>query len=287
MTEEAIRFGDDNRLVGIVTSPARDSLPRRAAVVLCGAGIVHRVGPHRLYVKLARTLAATGFTVLRFDFSGIGDSRAHAGSAPLDASGVGETQEAMNWLQAARNVDRFVLIGICSGAGFSFRTACIDRRVFGLSVINPAGHRWGTAEEMNRTMVRHYWRMTSTRAFRGKNLRKLLTLNVDRDTIARALATRLRSAVSNDDREPPHADRIAREFASLLARDVRVLLVYSEGDEGLDYYDLYLSPRLAASASSPHLSRATIAGANHTFTLLEHQARLLDTVRHWLDPLES
>lgn len=285
MTEEAVSFGDGGRLIGVVTNPSGESPAQRPAIVLCGAGVVHHVGPHRLYVKLARALAAMGFMVLRFDFSGIGDSRPHPDGLPLETTGVSETQEAMNWLQGARQQQRFVLMGICSGAGFSFRTACADPRVIGVAVINPAGHRWGTPEELHRTMLRHYWRMLSSRSFRGKNLRKLLTLKVDRATIARTVTARLHAAVSQVDEGRPQADRIGGEFESLLARDVRVLVVYSEGDEGLDYYRLFLEPRLATLPSTPRLSLETIADANHTFTLLGHQARLLEVLRRWADPI--
>src|SRR5689334_20064244 len=69
--ENAIVFGGDVRLVGIVTTPA-ETRADRTGVILLNAGVVHRVGPNRLYVTLARRLAQAGLTVLRFDHSGIG-----------------------------------------------------------------------------------------------------------------------------------------------------------------------------------------------------------------------
>jgi alpha/beta superfamily hydrolase len=69
-----VLFGRTRSLVGIITDPPEaERDPQRPAIVCLNAGIIHRVGPHRLYVKMARTLAAMGFVVLRFDFSGIGD----------------------------------------------------------------------------------------------------------------------------------------------------------------------------------------------------------------------
>ena len=64
--ERTIRFGSGERLLGIVT-PAPQPLAGAPVCLLFNAGVVHRIGPHRLNVKLARALAARGFTALRMD----------------------------------------------------------------------------------------------------------------------------------------------------------------------------------------------------------------------------
>ena len=66
-------FGTSHRLFGVLVKP-RVASADRPAVIMTNAGTVHRIGPHRLYVDLARELAELGFTVLRMDLSGIGDS---------------------------------------------------------------------------------------------------------------------------------------------------------------------------------------------------------------------
>ncbi|MBA2526699.1 MAG: hypothetical protein H0V18_13100 [Pyrinomonadaceae bacterium] len=281
MREQTLRFDKTSSLVGVVTDP-REASPNYPAIILLGAGIVHRVGPHRLYVKLARKLAAMGFVVFRFDFSGIGDSKVREDNLPFEQSAVAETQEAMDWLRAARNVDRFVLMAVCSGAGFSFRTACCDRRVIGVSLINAAGHRWGTSEELNRTLVRHYWRMLRSRSFRIKNWRKLITLNFDSRTIMRATANQIQNLLVPD-KESPEAENVASAFESLIARGVRVLIVYSEGDEGWDYYQVFLRSKLRRIDSNSHFGLEFVHGANHTFTLLSHQRDLFNIVGRWVE----
>ena len=73
MKEHAIVFGREATSVGIVTEPAaKHTSPSLPAVVILNSGVIHRVGPNRIYVALARDLAALGFPVLRFDLSGIG-----------------------------------------------------------------------------------------------------------------------------------------------------------------------------------------------------------------------
>src|SRR5260370_40275597 len=75
MKEEAVLFGEKKSLVGVVTDPPTTTGNHlRPPVILLNPGIVHRVGPGRIYVKIALALVAAGFVVLRFDFSVIGGS---------------------------------------------------------------------------------------------------------------------------------------------------------------------------------------------------------------------
>src|SRR5205085_6183975 len=69
--ETLCRFGADSHLFGVLTEPGeKRDLP---AVILLNAGSIHRVGPSRLYVRIARELAQDGFASLRLDHEGLGD----------------------------------------------------------------------------------------------------------------------------------------------------------------------------------------------------------------------
>jgi hypothetical protein len=92
--------------------------PRAVMLVLLNAGAVHRQGPFRLYVHLARRLAALGFSSLRFDQPGIGDSL-QAAERPLREI-VGEV---LDQLQAQTGCERFVIGGICSAADAGWQQA--------------------------------------------------------------------------------------------------------------------------------------------------------------------
>jgi hypothetical protein len=290
MREHAVRFGEFGALVGVVTDPIVPATSRgRPAVVLLGSGLVHRVGPHRLYVKLARSLAKQGFVVFRFDFSGIGDSGVRRDGMPLERCAVAETRQAMDWLAATRSVDRFVLIALCSGAGFSFQAACADDRVIAISLINAAAHRWGTSAELNRTLVRHYVRMLCAPAFRRNNWRRLLALSFDYGRILGAAGRQIKTLLSRrrGTGPVPAAERIAIAFRELRARSVRALIVYSEGDEGWDYYQLFLRDTMREVVADAQVQVHVVPGANHTFTLLAHQAQLIAMLGRWAEPLRA
>ena len=121
MQEDPVYFGSRRSLAGIVTLvPGRLGGGPNPFVILLNSGRVHRVGPNRMYVGLARTLAAKGFAVLRFDFSGIGDSCDDSTGRRFHEWARQDVQEAIDYLQGAYGAERCILFGICSGAQVGF-----------------------------------------------------------------------------------------------------------------------------------------------------------------------
>jgi dienelactone hydrolase len=133
VSESVATFGPGDRLMGILTRPAQ---PRAdaPACLLFNAGVVHRIGPHRINVKLARALAQRGFTCLRLDLAGLGDSPVAAEAASVNSAdqAIADLRLAMDWLEATQGVRRFVVFGLCTGARHGYRLAQVDDRVTGL-----------------------------------------------------------------------------------------------------------------------------------------------------------
>ena len=132
--ESALLFGPEDNLVGVVTPAAGAQSP--VGVLILTAGVVHRIGPHRTSVKLARHLAQLGYTCLRFDASGVGDSRVPSDATSFRAQGVRDTRAAMDWLERERGIRAFALFGICSGAVTAYGTALEDDRVVGAFMVD-------------------------------------------------------------------------------------------------------------------------------------------------------
>lgn len=128
--EEAFLFGGGNRLVGFMTSPAPGT-EARIPVVILNAGIIHRVGPNRLNVLLARTLAESGHPSLRFDLCGIGDSGSPR-SNDLQSSVQQDIRDALDEMERRTGASRFVIAGLCSGADNAFAAAVRDNRIAGV-----------------------------------------------------------------------------------------------------------------------------------------------------------
>lgn len=89
-------------------------------VVMFGTAYEHRVGPVRLWVELARELAANDITALRFDRRGTGESgEVGADDAPKLYSELGD-QDALTAVRAAgTDPENVVVAGLCSGAWYA------------------------------------------------------------------------------------------------------------------------------------------------------------------------
>ena len=115
--EQPIVFGRAHPLFGILVHPPKSKRDRkRPVIVMTNAGCVHRIGPHRFYVPMARRWAELGFTVLRVDLSGIGDSPAAPGcreNLTYPRDGLEDLEDAMAAVTALTGVDRFIVLGLC------------------------------------------------------------------------------------------------------------------------------------------------------------------------------
>jgi alpha/beta superfamily hydrolase len=120
MKEHALKFGANESLIGILTEgdlvDSSCNANKGLAALLFNAGLIHHVGPNRIYVKLARRLAGMGITTLRFDFSGIGDSGQRMDKLPAKDSILDDARQAMDELERNWGVKAFICIGLCAGA---------------------------------------------------------------------------------------------------------------------------------------------------------------------------
>jgi hypothetical protein len=286
MNEQVVHFGTDASLVGVLTRPDAGTTGKGRALILLNSGILHRVGPNRVYVHIARALADAGWVAFRFDFSGIGDSETRTDTTSFAARTFEETQAAMNCVTAMTGVREFVLAGICSGAHSAVNTGTGDARTIGVISINHAAHRGAGGRDFARTILRHYRRLVFASSFGPKTWIKALRGEINIRRVAetfRALFT-TRPAVTADGfgEESP----FVKNRHVLARRGVGVLLVHSEGDEGLDYTTLILR-RALGMPSAFHPAVKVIHGANHTFTLRMNQQELIAAICEWADRLHS
>jgi hypothetical protein len=136
VTERPLAFGDGARLIGTVTLPDPPAAAAPVGFVLFNAGMVHRVGPHRVNVRLARRLARRGVASIRFDLAGHGDSARLTGQHSFEEQAVVDLRAAMDALAAASGLERFAIFGLCSGAYHGYATALADTRVVGLMLFD-------------------------------------------------------------------------------------------------------------------------------------------------------
>jgi alpha-beta hydrolase superfamily lysophospholipase len=114
----------NERLFGMHHRPAGSGrrAPRRG-VVLCHALAEEKLWSHRVYVSLARELAAQGFAVLRFDCRGEGDSDLEFEEATLASRVEDALRAAAVLLEREPQLRRCVFLGHRMGAVVAARAA--------------------------------------------------------------------------------------------------------------------------------------------------------------------
>ena len=287
MRERALLFGEAKSLAGVITEPASPPDPGRPALVLLDAGVLHHVGPNRVHVRLARELAGDGFLSMRFDFSGLGDSRPRREAVPFAESVVVETRQAMDVL-AARGARSFLLFGICSGADAALRMALEDARVTGAALVEPylvEGPGYVLYAYRRKLLnPRSWWRL-----LRGRS--ELLATLAARRRAEGGFAPGAPGPVEPAaDEVPlilPSRREIARQVHTLVEKRVDLCFVYAR--EGPAYHNwLVLLRREARPALARGQARVVaVPRTDHVFTPRAAQDRLVAAVRSWANAVAS
>lgn len=265
MKDVAIQLGDEHGPSAVLSLPdrARSDL----AVIILNAGLVHRVGPFRQTVLMARRLASMGFLTMRVDLSGLGYSPARI--ADTDHQAVkSDVADAIKYFEENHNISHFVLCGLCSGALDSHNIAVAFPKVVGAVFIeNFAYPTW-------KSRLRHY-------AIRISNYR--VWLNWARTRLHR---------LSSEHRTPevdlsiwqarnPSLEKYRTEVSQLMARRLKLLFVYA-GTWGVYNYERQIFDCVPA-AHDALVDVRIISKATHTFILEQDRNELLDCVSDWFD----
>ena len=292
-TEQPLVFGTSHRLVGVLVRPRADrARVDRPAVIMTNAGTVHRIGPHRIYVELARELAELGFSTLRLDLSGIGDSS--VGRSPENlcypATGLADCQDAMSELAVRLGVRRFVIAGLCSGGDIAFQLGLKDPRVAGVVMMNP---RTFCVHDLALVEAYKGARYYQTSLFKKEKWLKLLKGEVDLARVARMVAPKLKGMAVHSiqralervrprsERDDEHAD-VPECLRVMAQRGVDTFLLVAENDPGVDYVDVHFGKRMRELASLENYRREDLHGTDHTFTSVWAQQHVRTTIREHL-----
>ena len=227
MREITFTFGPDSGLVGTLSLPT-DNTSNTLGMVLFNAGVVHRIGPHRINVKLGRELAHRGIPTLRFDLHGAGDSLAADGQLGYKEQVVADLCAALDALQAASGVQGFALVGFCSGALPSTWAAQHDARVRHI-VLYDAFSLQTLSSRLRFFAVRlrnHGVNPASLALY----LRRLGSVFKSLSALVNTQFWRARCRrLATDDIHPPH-ERLVKAWRQLAARGVRVSVLASGAD---------------------------------------------------------
>lgn len=277
MNERSLAFGPDAVLVGTLCLP-ESGAPAATGMLLFNAGVVHRVGPHRINVRLARRLAAAGIPSLRFDLAGQGDSERAAGGLPFEEQAVHDIRCAIDCLQREAGVEAATLFGFCSGGVHSYEAAPRDDRIAGILLYDT--FHWRTARSrVNRYLapMRRRGVMRTLAGFAGRLPR----------TLARGIAG---EAPPGDPTAGQFSTPTPAEFAarvrSLHARGTKVAMAFS--GSFVDYnYAGQLHDALRGQGVEGMVESTYLPGLNHSCTVIAEQGDFVDRIVEWARRVEA
>ena len=265
MNEQGFRFGRSQHLVGICSLPAQAT--GTLGVIVFNAGLVHRIGPFRLHVELCRQLAMAGYPALRFDLSGIGDSRVSGEPSSDDALASADAADAMRLLTEVSGCTRFVLIGLCSGADNAHVVARDNPAVAGAVFLD--GYAYRTPGHV----LRHYL----PRLFSVSRWRRFLSTRL---RAARVRANRSAPVVFG--REFPPRAQVREDLEAMLARGLKLNFIYSGGISRYFNHRRQFRECFGRMARHANVTVDLLAGTDHTYILGADRARLIGVIEGWM-----
>lgn len=270
MNESPVLFGSESSLVGVVCKPALTTLPGIACLLL-NAGVVPRIGPHRINVKLARALADSGIATLRFDLGGLGDSRQADAPRDFQQRAVLDVKAAMDYLESHHGLHRFIVIGNCSGAVHAYWTALADQRVIGIQMFDGFCYpsRWSRLVRHCKRFRAGSWNDAAVAV--GRRLAKVLSFLCTKDIFS-----------SEESKDQLGRDEYCKGMQALVDRGVAICLVFSGGI--IDDYS-YARQFRDTFADQPFVDKIHchfMPEIDHTMLALEAQRRFIELIRDWL-----
>ena len=275
MNELAVSFGPGKHLSGTLTLPG-DLGTRPVGFIMLNAGVIHRIGPHRFNVRLARALAEQGWPSLRFDLAGQGDSDNAPQVQAFERQIVADLRAAMDHLGRTAGVERFVIAGICSGAHRGLAVAQEDERVIGLWMLDGHAYPSPRTDTMRRLLL---WRrdpMGTLRGWFGWPRRWLAARQARQAADAADAPTEI-----DFGRNTPPRDTFASMLATVDQRGGRVFIHHSGGMLASYSYAQQFHDVFGQEPFAPRVRCEFWPDVDHTLSTLAAQRRVIDAIAGW------
>lgn len=266
-TDQALRFDCQGEpMYGVLSLPEQ---PAARAILVVVGGPQYRAGSHRQFTLLARSWAAQGIAVLRFDYRGMGDS----GGAMRNFENVGDDlRAAVDQLYASvPGLAEVVVWGLCDAASAAMFYGCRDVRVTGMVLLNP----WArTSGSIAKTTLKHYYR---ARLVDPALWKKIFGGQFNVGKASASFWRQLRAAFGSarPALDGPATVAVAdsaplpqRMLASLSRFEGRLLFIISEPDlTAREFLDMAAaSPKWQRLLAGANVSQRRLPDADHTFS---------------------
>jgi exosortase A-associated hydrolase 1 len=274
-------------LYGVLTLPSQCA--RKGVLILVG-GPQYRAGSHRQFTLLARSLAASGVPVLRFDYRGMGDSE---GEVRSFEDVEDDLRSAIDkFLVEVPLVSELVIWGLCDAASAAIFYAHKDPRVMGLVLLNP----WVRTESGSaKAYLKHYY---ASRLFQPEFWSKIRHGKLNIVAAARSFLSVIGEATAGrkqsgsgvtvetcDTCDTCDATLLPdRMFHGLSRFRGKILVILSGNDlTAQEFSDLVKSSRQWRKLlTSSRVTSLSLPAANHTFSRREWRDQVAAWTKDWI-----
>ncbi len=242
------------KIFGVIHRPIGEE--KAPAVLFCHGLAGHRIGKHRMYVKLAECLSRIGIASFRFDFRGSGDSEGEFAEMTLNGE-VSDAVKAFEFLSTQKHLDpdRIGVFGRSFGGAISILSA----------------HRFGSVKSaalwspvFNAEQWEEQWEMFETHQIDEQTRHDLMRINGQLPSV--------------DFYKEMFEMNLKEEVRSL--SDIPMLLIHGEKDPlvGIEHSEKYLELRKETSAKTEFVK---LQHSDHDFTHPEEKIHAINTTCQW------
>jgi pimeloyl-ACP methyl ester carboxylesterase len=125
----------NNKLFGILHRPKQQADPN-LGIVFCHPVSWEKQYSYRAYSQFSRYLGNAGYTSVRFDAYGFGDSDGDLVEATIQSQ-IEDTLDAIEWFRKSTGCTRYILVGVRLGAAIAALVAREASNVEGLAMVSP------------------------------------------------------------------------------------------------------------------------------------------------------
>lgn len=304
--ESAWRIGQSPDLFGILSEPVLALSADLPTIVLLNAGAAYRIGPGRMNVEMARQFSAQGFRCLRLDLCGLGDSVTQDPAAENDsyaATAFRDIEAALSALRERLGPQKFVLMGLCSGAYAAFQSAVqfTDSDLVESVLINPLTYYWREGMSIDDAptsdLIREHYYLTS--ALQPDKWLKLLSgrshigirgaLRIAARRLGLAKRSRPQAAVnscgpavstSSSTACPSHpeTENLTNDLKRVMAAGRHLSMFFSTSDPGYSILTSKAGRQTKRMLQRGRLSLKFLDESDHTFSRHAARQKLMDAL---------
>ena len=275
----------EDKIFGILHHPSDIDLCRIPMVIFSHGFTGYRIGPHQMFVKMARFLSRQGYSCLRFDFRGRGYSEGTKENTNYQSM-VSDLDTVIQSVNKAYKPTHVILLGICSGA----RTALYyikNGKGAVHSLIELSCPLLWQANEVSAATSRTKSVMNdyAQKALHLDNWKRLFAGEVNSKMIGRIIRNNIfnywqtvKKSMNRRNYRMVHHEKSDERYFNNFHGDV--LLIHGEKDP-----ESVTATKQIKSLLQKHqigFEEQTIKNANHSFYSLQWEKEIMDSVYNWI-----